>query len=281
MRYAEIAEVLLRLLDGGAAAEVKSRRAADESAEEERLWAFPDGGGSGAAEELLRLLDGGASATAVKLRRAAAELLRSARPTLEEHEDGTEFGMAEAAPYRVEPRENAPGEEAEELPMRTRYGGPAGETAARRRETELETRARFQLRQSPEDAEGALAKTQERQRLGAALEALSDGRSRLALLQEANPRPGTGLERIIETGGAAVNGGLSFSAAAAGNGDARSYGAAAGYGGGARSDSSGSGAAARDFPSSETFTSFSGGDPEAVSEFFRRDSRRYDATFGG
>ena len=228
MRYAEIAKELLRLLDGGGAA--------------------------AAAVELRQVPEDG---TAADEEPAAAELLRAMRPEFEGSEDGADSTKAEdAALYRIRRRAGVPEEEADEIPMRMRYGDPAGEPAARRSETEPEPRVKFKPRQTPEDAEGASAETQERQRLSAALEALSGGRLQ-ALLQGPNLSTRLWPEGSGETGGAAVR-----------NGDPRS-------------DPAGNGADARDFPSSGALVSFSGTDPEAVSEFFRRDSRRYDAGFGG
>ena len=238
MRYAEIARELLRLLEGGGAA--------------------------AAAVELRQVSEDG---TAADEEPAAAELLRAMRPEFEGSEDGADSTKAEdAALYRIRRRAGVPEEEADEIPMRMRYGDPAGEPAARRSETEPEPRVKFKPRQTPEDAEGASAETQERQRLSAALEALSGGRLQ-ALLQGPNLSTRLWPEGSGETGGAAESG-VPASGAAVRNGDPRS-------------DPAGNGAEARDFPSSGALVSFSGTDPEAVSEFFRRDSRRYDAGFGG
>ena len=252
MRYAEVARVLLRLLDGGRAAEVDSR------------WAADDGV---AADERAA---------------AAAELLRATRPLPGENGDGTAFiQAAKAAPYRVG-QPDAPGEETEELPMKTRYGDPVGEAAAPRRGTDPEPQEKYKLRQTPEDAEHAL---EERQRLSAALEALSSGRLRGLLPGEGGGNNGAAKDGVPNAGnyGAAeggVPGTRNYGAAEGGAPSAGNYGAAALRSGDARTDAAGSGAMARDFnrPSSGAY---SGDDPEAVSEFFRRDSRRYDAGFGG
>ena len=221
--YAEVAKVLLRLLDGGTAA--KPYQAADENY---------------TANALRRLLDGGsAAAAAVKAEDGGAET------ETEEPETLLPAEPAEAAARCVE---------------------RAMETAARRRETELEARAiqsRYEsalearASKSQRGAENGSAKEQEGQRLGETLEALSTGRLR-ALFPE--PEPGQ-----IETGGVPFRG------------------TAAGYGGDVRAGSTtGTRAGTRVFPSSGNFTTTAlGGDPEAVSEFFRRDSRRYDAGFGG
>ena len=239
MRYAEVARALLRLLDGGRAAEVDSR------------WAADDGV---AADERAA---------------AAAELLRATRPLPGENGDGTAFiQAAKAAPYRVG-QPGAPGEETEELPMKTRYGDPVWEAAASRRGTDPEPREKYKPRQTPEDAESAL---EERQRLSAALEALSSGRLRGLLPGEGGGNNGAAKGGVSNAG--------NYGAAEGGTPSAGSYGAAALRSGDARTDTAGSGARARDFdrPSSGAY---SGDDPEAVSEFFRRDSRRYDAGFGG
>ena len=265
MRYAEVARVLLRLLDGGRAAEVDSR------------WAADDGV---AADERAA---------------AAAELLRATRPLPGENGDGTAFiQAAKAAPYRVG-QPDAPGEETEELPMKTRYGDPVGEAAAPRRGTYPEPREKYKPRQTPEDAERAL---EERQRLSAALEALSSGRLRGLLPGEGRRNNGAAKDGVPNAGNygaaeggapgtrnyGAAEGGVpnagNYGAAESRAPSAGNYGAAALRSGDARTDTAGSGARARDFdrPSSGAY---SGDDPEAVSEFFRRDSRRYDAGFGG
>lgn len=214
-----------------------------------------------AAEGLLRLLSGGDTAkdllwaadgdTAEGLLRdfdgsAADAVIRSARLEQDMDEEWAETGMADAVFSREGLRT---GGTEDDFLTETQYGETVPEAGTRRREAELASHER-ELRQTLEDAESVL----ERQCLGAALEALSS-----AQLRALSPGETAGIA------GATKESALSFDIAAVRSGNSRSH-------------SAGTGTGAQEFPSSGAYL---GSDPEAVSEFFRRDSRRYDAGFGG